>query len=122
MDNNPLPRLDGHPAVRKQLLEFCRLQPGEIWTDPVSGHRVACIDACEAEAVSTLMGGRLATLAIQDPPYNLVAFDTRSIDDYIVWARKWVGTTLQSLSADGSLYIWLGADQRDLFQPLPDFM
>jgi site-specific DNA-methyltransferase (adenine-specific) len=68
------------------------------------------------------MADRRAKLAVQDPPYNLVAFETRSIREYVDWARRWVTTTLASLDADSSLYIWLGADQRDHFQPLPDFM
>jgi site-specific DNA-methyltransferase (adenine-specific) len=33
-----------------------------------------------------------------------------------------VTTSIASLDADSSLYVWLGADQRDHFQPLPDFM
>jgi site-specific DNA-methyltransferase (adenine-specific) len=68
------------------------------------------------------MEGRRAKLAVQDSPYNLVAFETRSIRDYVEWARLWVTTSIASLDADSSLYVWLGADQRDHFQPLPDFM
>lgn len=122
MHNNPLPRLDEHPEIRTQLLGFCRLKPGDIWVDPVSGHKVACMDASDEAAISALMGGALATLAIHDPPYNLVAFETRSLDEYIAWSRRWVNATINATSADSSLYVWLGADQRDHFQPLPDFM
>ncbi|MGH8548609.1 MAG: DNA-methyltransferase [Methylococcales bacterium] len=64
----------------------------------------------------------MATLAIHDPPYNLVAFETRSIDEYIEWCRRWVRNSLEYMAPDCSLYVWLGADQRDHFQPLPDFM
>lgn len=122
MHNNPLPRLDEHPDVRTQLLGFCRLKPGDVWVDPVSGHKVACMDASDEAAISALMGDALATLAIHDPPYNLVAFETRSVEEYIEWSRQWVGATLNATSQDCSLYFWLGADQRDNFQPLPDFM
>src|SRR5258706_16464117 len=122
MHNNPLPRLDEHPDLRPQLLPFCRLRSGDVWTDPRSGHRVACIDATDTSAIANLMEGQRAKLAIQDPPYNLVAFETRSIRDYVEWARSWVTTSVASLDADSSLYVWLGADQRDHFQPLPDFM
>lgn len=122
MHNNPLPRLDEHPDVRAHLLPFCRLRAGDMWTDPRSGHRVACIDATDESAIAQLMEGRRAKLAVQDPPYNLVAFETRSIQDYVDWARRWVTTSIASLEADSSLYVWLGADQRDHFQPLPDFM
>jgi site-specific DNA-methyltransferase (adenine-specific) len=68
------------------------------------------------------MAGRKATLAIHDPPYNIVAFDERPITEYIDWCKKWVEKTESVLTPDSSLYIWLGADQTDGFQPLPDFM
>ncbi len=68
------------------------------------------------------MGGQKATLAIQDPPYNLVAFDERPLRQFVDWCRKWVENTERFLSPDSSLYIWIGADQNDGFQPLPDFM
>ena len=86
MKSNPLPRIDLSPEVREQLLPFCRLAAGEIWDDPEGLHRVACIDAADGAAVSELMAGKLATLAIQDPPYNLVAFQqTDDIGAYIRW-------------------------------------
>ncbi len=68
------------------------------------------------------MDGRLAQLAIQDPPYNLVAFEKRSIGEFVEWCRRWVAHTDQVLAIDSSLYVWLGADQTEGFQPLPDFM
>ncbi len=68
------------------------------------------------------MAGEPATLAIHDPPYNLVAFEERSLADYIAWCRRWLRNTWHSLAADSALYVWLGADQRHHFQPLPDFM
>ena len=75
MKNDPLPRLDANSEWRDRLLPYCRLKPGEIWHDPVGRHRVGCLDATDSEAVVELVGGTLPTLAIQDPPYNLVAFD-----------------------------------------------
>ena len=63
-----------------------------------------------------------AGLAIHDPPYNLAAFDFRSIDEYINWCRKWISITHDVSAPNASLYVWLGADQKDGFQPLPDFM
>lgn len=122
MINNPLPRLDSSSAWRERLLPHCRLQRGETWQDPEGRHCVGCIDATDADAVGRLAGGLTPTLAIQDPPYNLVAFETRSIQEYVAWSRRWVRTTHDILAADASLYIWLGADQTDGFQPLADFM
>ena len=122
MKNNPLPRLDACPEIREALLPFCRLKAGEIWEDPRAGHRVGCLDASSADQVEYVMDGRKATLAIQDPPYNLVAFEERPLQQFIDWCAQWVRNTEQVLASDSSLYVWLGADQNDGFQPLPDFM
>lgn len=122
MKNNPLPRLDEAIDLREQLRTYCRLAPGEIWEDPQGYHRVGCLDAADPVHIECLMGRRQASLAIHDPPYNLVAFPRRSINEFIAWCESWVKLTAQSLKNDASLYVWLGADQNDGFQPLPDFM
>jgi site-specific DNA-methyltransferase (adenine-specific) len=122
MKNNPLPRLDANREIREALYSFCRLKAGEIWEDPVAGHRVGCLDAASLDQVETLMAGQEATLAIHDPPYNLVAFEERPLQEFIEWCSQWVRNTDRILSPDASLYVWLGADQNDGFQPLPDFM
>ncbi|MEI6233152.1 MAG: site-specific DNA-methyltransferase [Planctomycetota bacterium] len=122
MNNDPLPRIDTKSETWHTLLPFCRLKRGEIWTDEKAGHRVGCLDASSAKDVNALMLGESATLAIHDPPYNLVAFDERPIEQYIDWCRAWIATTAGVLAPDASLYVWLGADQNDHFQPLPEFM
>ena len=122
MKNNPLPRLDASPEFRKRLLPYCRLTSGEIWRDPNGRHRVGCLDAADADAVAELVGEDRPALAILDPPYNLVAFQLRDIREYIEWCRRWVRNTHDFLAEDASLYVWLGADQNEGFQPLADFM
>jgi site-specific DNA-methyltransferase (adenine-specific) len=122
MKNNPLPRVDTSPETREALLPLCRLKLGEIWEDSQAGHRVGCLDASSLDQVQSLLDGRKAELAIQDPPYNLVAFDERPLQQFIDWCSRWVQNTERVLSPDSSLYVWLGADQNDGFQPLPDFM
>lgn len=122
MKNNPLPRLDASSELRDRLLPHCRLKPGQIWQDPEGKHRVGCLDATDAEAIRGLVAGLAPTLAIQDPPYNLIAFARRSIAEYIEWSSRWVQVTHAVVAPDASLYVWLGADQNDGFQPLPDFM
>ncbi len=122
MYKDPLPRLDKHPDLKKDLLPYCRLSYGDVWTDPQARHRVGCLDASNEKDVRMLMDGEKATLANQDPPYNLVAFKQRPTTDYIEWSRRWVNNTLQALQADSALYIWLGADQNNGFQPLPEFI
>jgi site-specific DNA-methyltransferase (adenine-specific) len=123
MKNNPLPRLDeGNSEIRNRLLPHCRLRLGEVWEDPKGKHRVACLDAGDSRHLATLMRSDRAGLAVQDPPYNLIAFERKTIQEYTDWCKKWVLNTLAYLSDDSSFYIWLGADQNDGFQPLPDFM
>ena len=122
MKNTPLPRLDIDENIRETLLPYCRLKPGEIWKDEKIGHRIGCLNAADVSAVCRLMDDKKATLAVHDPPYNLVAFQESSVADYLDWCRAWVSNTLKALTPDSSLCIWLGADQNNGFQPLPDFM
>ncbi len=122
MKNNPLPRLDTSAELRERLLPYCRLKSGEIWRDPQGNHRIGCLDAADADAVAELTHGSRPTLAIHDPPYNIVAFQHRDIGEYINWCRGWVRNTHDVLAPDASLYVWLGADQNAGFQPLADFM
>jgi site-specific DNA-methyltransferase (adenine-specific) len=122
MKNNPLPRLDTSPETRDRLLPHCRLKPGDVWLDPEGKHRVGCLDSTDASAVAEFVGNSSPVLAIQDPPYNLVAFERRSIEEYIDWSRRWVEITHAVLAENASLYVWLGADQNDGFQPLADFI
>lgn len=122
MKNNPLPRLELCESTREQILPFCRLQPGEVWNDPLDKHRVGCLDATQAGDVHSIMGGARARLAVQDPPYNHVAFEEMEVASYVGWCRQWVENSLAAMCPDSSLYVWLGADQNNGFQPLPDFM
>ena len=122
MKNHTLPRLDEDPEMWYKLLPFCRLSPGEIWTDSKRGHRIGCLDATDARQINDLMKGRHARLAIHDPPYNLVAFEQRSVEEFIDWCARWIVITSASLADNSALYVWLGADQNEGFQPLPDFM
>lgn len=98
---------------------------GVVWKDPVSGHRVGCLDASKKEDIERLMEGEKATLAIQDPPYNVGIndeFNSLPLEDYISWSEQWIDNTINGLDNNASLYVWLGADIRSGFQPLPDFM
>lgn len=122
MKNDPLPRLDTSSEWRNRLTPHCRLKPGDIWRDPKGRHRVGCLDATDAKAIKALVGNSSPALAIQDPPYNLIAFERRTIQEYIAWSRIWVELTHAFLAEDASLYVWLGADQNEGFQPLADFM
>ncbi len=122
MLNNPLPRLDDNAELRDSLLPHCRLRQGDVWIDPIRGHRVGCFDAANSNEIGALVREDKAQLAIHDPPYNLVAFEQRNLDAFVKWCETWLRLTSAHLLPDASLYVWLGADQNNGFQPLPDFM
>ncbi len=102
-----------------------KFEYGVVWEDPVSGHRIGCLDASQKDDVEKLMHGEKAILAIQDPPYNVDIndeFGNLPIDQYIHWSEQWIDNTIDILDANSSLYVWLGADIKNGLQPLPDFI
>lgn len=129
MATEPLPRLDADTELRKELLTHCRLKSGEVWEDPVQGHKVGVLDATCPDAVSEIMGHKKAKVAVNDPPYNVSVgnkttknLSKLNLAEYMGFSRNWVANTINVLDEDSHFYTWLGADQRDNFQPLPDFM
>lgn len=124
-----LTRLDINNELREKILPYCRLKRGDIWIDPKGKHKVGVLDATSISDTKKLFGKEKAKLVINDPPYNVVVGNVNtqnlskiSIIDYIEFSRKWIFNVLSVLDKDSSLYIWLGADQNDGFQPLPEFM
>jgi site-specific DNA-methyltransferase (adenine-specific) len=122
MVNFPLPRIDKDEELRNFLLPYCRFQTGHIWKDPSGKHRIGCIDAADTEQVSDLFGKNKAVLAIHDPPYNFIAFNEVESSLFSSWSRKWVENTYKILKPDASMYIWLGADQKNHFEPFAEFI
>ena len=79
--------------------------------------------------VSALMAQKKVKLAVNDPPYNVSVgnkttqnLNKLNLVEYMEFSRNWVENTIDILDEDAHFYAWLGADQRDNFQPLPDFM
>ena len=125
----PFGRLDLAHALRDKILPLCRLGHGEIWDDPVNGHRIGVLDAANPEHPKEIVGNDLVDLVIGDPPYNVPVRNAKShtlskqsLARYIEFSRQWVSNCLSVMRDDAHLYVWLGADFRDGFQPLPDFM
>ncbi len=124
-----LPRLDSSPAIKAKLIEYCRLKPGEIWDDPLGRHRVGVLDATKKSEVLKLCDGKTVDLMVNDPPYNFSvggkrteALSSLDIEEYINFSSAWIGNAIDVLSPSAHFYVWLGADQKNGFQPLPDFM
>jgi len=122
MVNFPLPRIDIDLLLHDLLLPYCRIREGEIWNDDKNKHKVGCIDSVNSEQVNKMMGNERASLAVQDPPYNFVAFEEKNLSEFIQWCELWVYISYEVLKEHAALYIWLGADQNNHFQPLPDFI
>ena len=117
-----LPRIDKDSELKGLLEKYSRFRPGDVWEDEKKGHKIACLDVSDEGAVEKLFEEEKASLSIQDPPYNLVAFDVRKLEDFIEWSQKWVELNYKILKDDASLYIWLGADQKNHFVPFADFV
>ena len=122
-----LSRLDVDEKLRKKILPHCRLKKGEMWEDPEGKHKLGVLDATSLNDTKKLFGKKKAQLVINDPPYNVVVGNANTqnlsrvdINEYINFSRKWVSNVLSIFDDDASLYIWLGADQNDGFQPLPE--
>jgi site-specific DNA-methyltransferase (adenine-specific) len=124
-----LTRLDIDESLKKRLLPFCRLKHGDIWEDPIRGHRVGVLDATVLSDVREIMCNDKANLLIGDPPYNIRLasrstenLSKKSLGDYISFSKSWVANACSAMERDAHFYVWIGADQKDSFQPLPDFM
>ena len=124
-----LTRLDIDEELRKKILPLCRLKKGEIWNDPKSKHKVGVLDATSLSDTKKLFKEEKAQLVINDPPYNVVVGNVNTqnlskinVHEYIEFSCKWVSNVLSILDENAGLYIWIGADQNDGFQPLPEFM
>ena len=122
MLNHPLPRIDLDERLQELLLPYCRLKQNEVWVDPEGKHKVGCIDATNKFEIKKLMGRNKAVLAVHDPPYNFVAFKELQVEKFINWCIVWIENTYKSLSRDAALYVWLGADQKKHYEPLPEFI
>jgi DNA modification methylase len=124
-----IPRLDINPELRQRILPLCRLKHGEIWEDPVSGHRVGVLDATKGEQVKALVGEGRARAVVNDPPYNIAVgnADTGTLPklalrDFLEFSKSWIENALSIMDSSAHLYIWTGADYKDNFQPLPDLI
>jgi len=124
-----LKRLDLQGELRENVLPHCRLGYGDVWDDPVRGHKVGVLDASKIEDIRKLVGDEKSKLIINDPPYNVVVGNANtgnlpktSIKAYIDFSHEWVANSLAIMDDHCHLYVWIGADYKDNFQPLPDFM
>jgi len=121
----PLPEEEQRPAGRSR----CRLSAGQVWEDPKAGHRVGALDASRPEDFLRIMGGEKAALVMADPPYNVRLagqhrkhFPRSALPDYLRFSERWVRAAAGVMAENAHFYVWLGADHREEFQPLADFI
>jgi site-specific DNA-methyltransferase (adenine-specific) len=122
MLNQPLPRIDKDKELKTLLSKYTRFEKGFIWEDPEGKHKIACIDAADDVDLQKLFKSQKAKLAIQDPPYNFIAFDINSPQEFVNWSKDWVENTYKFLDDNSALYIWLGADYKNHFEPFASFI
>jgi len=122
-------RLDLHGELQKKILPLCRLKYGDIWEDPINGHKVGVLDATKQEDVKKIVGNEKVRLVVNDPPYNVAVGNANTnalfkinIEKYLEFSKEWVQNVISVTDKDAHFYIWLGADYRDNLQPLPDFI
>lgn len=124
-----LRRLDFHSELRKKILPLCRLKYGDVWEDPLRGHRVGVLDATKLEDIKKITGTEKSNLVINDPPYNVIVGSVNStylfkisLGDYLEFSENWVRNAITIMGRDAHLYIWIGADYKENLQPLPDLI
>lgn len=122
MLKHPLPRLDKDDELRDLLLPYCRLSYGDLWKDKKNNHRIICGDCTDEQTLSKLFKTSLGKLAIQDPPYNFIAFQKFDENSFFHWCKKWVDLSYKFLDNNSSFYVWLGAEHKNFFQPLGTFI
>ncbi len=124
-----LKRLDFYGELRERILKLCRLKYGDIWEDPMNGHKVGVLDATNLKDVKKIMGNEKARLVVNDPPYNVAVGNANTnalfkinIGEYLEFSERWVQNAIEIMDKDAHFYIWIGADYKDNLQPLPDFI
>jgi len=122
MQNYPLPRIDKDETLRNLLLPYCRFMNGVIWNDPEKKHKIACADIAQNDEVKKIFGRNKATLSVQDPPYNFIAFTQKNSSEFIKWCDEWIKLNIEISKQDSSFYFWLGADQSNHFEPFASFI
>jgi len=122
MLNHPLPRIDKDDLLKELLLPYCRFKYSDVWIDPIGKHKIGCIDITDAAVVKKIFGKNKTQLSIQDPPYNFIAFTEQRTAEFIQWCNNWVRLNHDLMSENSSLYIWIGADQKNHFEPFGSFI
>jgi len=112
-----LGRLDLRNDLREKILPLCRLKKGDVWEDEISGHKVGVLDATEKSDVIKIMNGNDATLAVNDPPYNVAVGNVNTanlskldMSEYLIFSEKWIKNVVSVMAENSHFYLWSGAE------------
>ena len=121
MKNFQLPRIDKDPKLKSILEKYSRLKFGDVWTDPDEKHKIACFDSSVKSNFDKIIEEPIK-LAIHDPPYNMIAFKKKKAKKFVDWCKLWVDISFNIMDENSSFYVWLGADQKNHFEPFAEFI
>jgi site-specific DNA-methyltransferase (adenine-specific) len=110
MHVDSLPNLEIYIAYKDYLLPYCRTKYED------DKHIIMCDNALSFDSKQSY------DLVIADPPYNFIEFNKLSDKQYIDFSRTWIQNTIKYMNPDSSIYVFLGADQKRHFKPLPQIM
>jgi len=100
--------------LRRSLSQFCRLKAGRILARPAKTVIASVVwTRLRAKTYEALWKRAGPAPQSHDPPYNLIAFDRRRSEEFVAWLRRVVNNTYETLDSDSSLYLWIGADQKN---------
>jgi len=98
-----------------------RLTSKEVVVEGHGGAKILLALGDSFELMAAMAPGSVSVICCS-PPYNLSvkyeAFnDSRSREDYLVWSKAWLGLAFKALSAQGHLFLNMGAKPSDPYGP-----
>ena len=101
---------DEPPEIVEDQKSFTK--PGDIWL--LGKHRLVCGDSTKSKDIDKLMQGKIADLALTDPPYNVnyegggqtIQNDNMSEERFKEFLEKAFICISKALKIGGAFYIW----------------
>ena len=98
--------------VEGELAKPAITKAGDLWL--LGSHRLACGDSTKAETFSLLMDGKLATLVVTDPPYNVnyegtagkIKNDNMADQKFYQFLLEAFTLTEKAMAKDASIYVF----------------
>jgi site-specific DNA-methyltransferase (adenine-specific)/site-specific DNA-methyltransferase (cytosine-N4-specific) len=102
-----------------QWSEKWKVKPGDVWA--IGPHRLLCGDCRSADQVATLIGRRRISVAVTSPPYaeqrdydEESGFEPVAPADYVEWFAPVAANVARHLAPDGSWFVNIKPQGRDL--------